>query len=114
VNFVLEDIVAVHLCLLVGCTLQMVPQLQLDADVGSVDTTVSIRNAGVRIRHSTAMGERSGRSHGSMKPLLFSCAETASLPPASPNPDRERRPASLEAVAMSGGGEEINVVMKQT
>jgi len=114
VNFVLEDIVAVHRCLLVGCTLQMVPQLQPDTDVGSADTTVSIRNAGVRVRHPTAMGERSGRSHGSMKPLLFSRAETASLPPASPNPDRERRRVSLEAVALSGGGGEINVVMKQT
>jgi len=72
VNFVLEDIVAVHVCLLVGRTLQIVPQLQPDTHVGSADTTASIRSAGVRVRHATAMGERPHRSHESIEPLPFS------------------------------------------
>jgi hypothetical protein len=97
VNFILEDIVVGHVYFLVGRTLRIVPRLQPDTNVGSADTTAGICSAGVRVRHSTAMGERSARSTESITPLLSSSAETDSLPPASPNPERERRTASLDA-----------------
>jgi hypothetical protein len=71
VNFVLGDVVTIPVRLVVGCTWQIASQLQPRTAVVAPDTTASIRSAKVDLRRSMAMGERSGRSHESINPLLF-------------------------------------------
>jgi len=70
VNFVLEDVVAIPACLVVGWTLQITSQPQLCTPAGSPDTTAGIGSANVDPRPSMATGERYGRSHESIN-LLF-------------------------------------------
>jgi hypothetical protein len=94
VNFVLEDVVAIPACLVVGWTLQITSQPQLCTPAGSPDTTAGIGSANVDPRPSMATGERYGRSHESIN-LLFLRSDLST-------PRPERLPHPWMPVAIGG------------
>ena len=107
-NFVLEDVVAIPVCLVVGCT----SQLQLRTPVGSPDTTASIRSARINLRRSMAMGERSNRSHESIN--LFFLRRNRIPAGRISRPGLRTALRILGCLWLSGGGVDMNFEMKET
>jgi general secretion pathway protein D len=101
-------VVVVQACFVAGCSSSLHKQFGAYDETPDAATT-TVRNADFNARFPTAAAEAPDRQAGeSSKPLLFPGAEPESSPPRSRDTEYGVRTASLEPIAITGDGVEIN------